>query len=44
VIGHVASFWLRAQKNPPAGLGAGSSRRLEIFVAKLKGFALRTRP
>jgi pimeloyl-ACP methyl ester carboxylesterase len=45
VIGHVvASFWLRAQKSPPAGLGAGSSRRLEFFVAKLNGFALRSRP
>jgi pimeloyl-ACP methyl ester carboxylesterase len=45
VIGHVvASFWLRAQKSPPAGRGAGSSRRLEFFAAKLNGFALRSRP
>jgi pimeloyl-ACP methyl ester carboxylesterase len=45
VIRHVvASFWLRAQKSPPAGLGAGSSRRLEFFAAKLNGFALRLRP
>jgi pimeloyl-ACP methyl ester carboxylesterase len=45
VIGHVvASFWLSAQKSPPAGLGAGSSRRLEFFAAKLNGFALHSGP